>query len=96
MPPPLQPPKLSHTPRGHTLAGGGPRVLSERQTMQADSLRLELKGMMSSYIVASDCRRVAGRLPCWLFIPLLGIWGVFCETPQTDQHVNSFQTVAWP
>ena len=29
--------------------------------MQADSLRLELKGMMSSYIVASDCRRVAGR-----------------------------------
>ena len=24
-PPPLQPPKLSHTPRGHTLAGGGPR-----------------------------------------------------------------------
>ena len=23
--PPLQPPKLSHTPRGHTLAGGGPR-----------------------------------------------------------------------
>ena len=27
-PPPLQPPKLSNTPRGHTLAGGGPRVLS--------------------------------------------------------------------
>ena len=26
-PPPLQPPKLSHTPRGHTLAGGGPRAL---------------------------------------------------------------------
>ena len=24
--PPLQPPKLSHTPRGHTLAGGGPRI----------------------------------------------------------------------
>ena len=24
-PPPLQPPKQSHTPRGHTLAGGGPR-----------------------------------------------------------------------
>ena len=24
-PAPLQPPKLSHTPRGHTLAGGGPR-----------------------------------------------------------------------
>ena len=24
-PPPLQPPKLSNTPRGHTLAGGGPR-----------------------------------------------------------------------
>ena len=25
-PPPLQPPKLSNTPRGHTLAGGGPRA----------------------------------------------------------------------
>ena len=25
--PPLQPPKLSHTPRGHTLAGGGPRAV---------------------------------------------------------------------
>ena len=24
-PPPLQPPKLSNTPRGHTSAGGGPR-----------------------------------------------------------------------
>ena len=27
LPPPLQPPKLSHTPRVHTLAGGGPRAL---------------------------------------------------------------------
>jgi hypothetical protein len=26
-PPPQQPPKLSHTPRGHTLAGGSPRAL---------------------------------------------------------------------
>ena len=26
--PSLQPPKLSHTPRGHTLAGGGPRAFS--------------------------------------------------------------------
>ena len=26
-PPPLQPPKPSHTPRGHTLTGGGPRGL---------------------------------------------------------------------
>ena len=30
-PPPLQPPKLSHTPWGHTLAGGSPRVGRLRQ-----------------------------------------------------------------
>ena len=45
-PPPLQPPKLSNTPRSHTLAGGGPRagtvfldcrtVLSKRRRTRAE------------------------------------------------------------
>ena len=30
-PPPLQPPKLSNTPRGHTLAGASPRAVGSRR-----------------------------------------------------------------
>ena len=39
-PPPLQAPKLSNTPRGHTLAGGGPRGSGTRQcVLQGDVLQ---------------------------------------------------------
>ena len=34
-PPPLSPPKLSHTPRGHTLAGGAPRAVHGKLLMSA-------------------------------------------------------------
>ena len=36
-PPPLQPPKLLNTPRGHTLAGGGPRGFWAPTTMDCQT-----------------------------------------------------------
>ena len=37
-PPTPQPPKLSHTPRGHTLAGGGPRAPANQLSSDINQL----------------------------------------------------------
>ena len=53
LPTPLQPPKLSHTPRGHTLAGGGPHEWDSPPGTPTPSRLLQLTASNASNMVVT-------------------------------------------
>ena len=80
-PPPLQPPKLSHTPQGHTLAGGGPRAgepslhPQKPQVSFCHLLCVEHRGCL---LVRPD--PPPARLPLWTPCPILVSTGLELAT----------------
>ena len=64
--PPLQPPKLLHTPRGHTLAGGGPReqtLAAQRQCVMVHHSVLGVHGCLGLHVTRVAGNEVCGCLP---------------------------------
>ena len=71
-PPPPQPPKLSNTPRGHTLAGGRPRAWNVEGSMRGDGVPVA-PGMLGGEAVAAGIMKAEGA-----------IMGLFQETGLQD------------
>ena len=54
-PPPLQPPNLSHTPRGHTLVGGSPSDYTQHLYMKRKPWDSDLGRHVESNTVSHSC-----------------------------------------